>query len=114
MFDATENGLASLSSAFTDGLHDGSLRRYLAIFVATTLVVGGADFLGGEHLPGTRPLTPAPFVAVLGWLLLLSARAAILGFHRNRLLPLVVVGLVGSIVSVAFFYLSAPDLALTH
>src|SRR3546814_12272154 len=58
MFDATENGLASLSSAFTDGLHDGSLSRYLAIFVATTLVVGGAAFLGGEHLPGTPPLQP--------------------------------------------------------
>src|SRR3546814_11790796 len=66
MFDATESGLASLSNAFTDGLHDGSLRRYLAVFVATTLVVGGAAFLGGDHLPGTRALTPAPFVAILG------------------------------------------------
>src|SRR3546814_17683038 len=81
MFDATENGLASLSSAFTDGLHDGSLRRYLAIFVATTLVVGGAAFLGGEHLPGTRALTPAPFVAVLGWLLLMSACVPLVGFN---------------------------------
>src|SRR3546814_3075038 len=83
MFDATESGLASLSNAFTDGLHDGSLRRYLAVFVATALAVGGAAFLGGDHLPGTRALTPAPFVAILGWLLLMSACVAIVGFHRR-------------------------------
>src|SRR3546814_18542147 len=62
----------------------------------------------------TRALTPAPFVAILGWLLLMSACVAIVGFHRNRLLTLVVVGVVGLIVSVGFIYLSAPDLALTQ
>jgi multicomponent K+:H+ antiporter subunit A len=35
-------------------------------------------------------------------------------FHRNRLLSLVLIGVVGLIVSMAFNYLSAPDLALTQ
>src|SRR3546814_18173444 len=44
----------------------------------------------------------------------MSACVSIVGFHRNRLLTLVVVGVVGLIVSVGFIYLSAPDLALTQ
>jgi multicomponent K+:H+ antiporter subunit A len=34
--------------------------------------------------------------------------------HRNRLLSLILVGVVGLMVSVTFVYLSAPDLALTQ
>jgi len=35
-------------------------------------------------------------------------------YHRNRLLTLVLVGIVGLMVSLAFAYFSAPDLALTQ
>jgi multicomponent K+:H+ antiporter subunit A len=114
IFDAIVNGLAAVANGVIDGLHNGSLRRYLAFFVATTLAVGGAAFLSGEHLPGTRPLTPAPLVAILGWLLLVGACIAIVAFDRRRLLTLVVVGVIGLVVSIAFIYLSAPDLALTQ
>lgn len=114
MFDATVNGLAAVANKVIDGLHNGSLRRYMAFFVATTLVVGGAAFMSGEHLPGTRPLTPAPLVPVLGWLLLVGACIAIVVLDRNRLLTLVIVGVIGLVVSIGFIYLSAPDLALTQ
>lgn len=114
MFDSTVNGLAAVANTVTDGLHNGSLRRYLAFFVAATLTVGTAAFLSGEHVPGTRPHTPAPVVAVLGWLLLVGACIAIVAFDRRRLLTLVIVGVIGLIVSIAFIYLSAPDLALTQ
>jgi multicomponent K+:H+ antiporter subunit A len=114
IFDATVNGCGSLANVAIDGLHNGSLRRYLAFFVAAVLVVGTAAFTSGEHAMGLRPATPATFVPVLGWLLLIGACIAIVAFHRNRLLTLVVVGVIGLIVSVAFVYLSAPDLALTQ
>jgi multicomponent K+:H+ antiporter subunit A len=114
IFDATVGGFAALSHVLIDGLHNGSLRRYLAIFVATTLAVGGGAFMSGEYAVGDRPALPATFVPVMGWLLLVGACIAIVAFHRNRLLTLIVVGVIGLIVSIVFIYLSAPDLALTQ
>jgi multicomponent K+:H+ antiporter subunit A len=35
-------------------------------------------------------------------------------FHRNRILALVLIGVIGLMVSLGFVYLSAPDLALTQ
>ena len=114
LFDATVNGLAGVCNVVIDGLHNGSLRRYLAFFVATAVAVGAAAFMSGEHAMGLRPPTPAPLVPILGWLLLMGACVAIVAFHHNRLLTLVIVGVVGLVVSIAFVYLSAPDLALTQ
>src|SRR3546814_112932 len=114
MFDATVGGLAAAASVFTDGLHNGSLRRYLAFFFFATLTVGIAAFMSGEHAAVQRPPTPVSFVPLVGWLLLMGACLAIVLVHRNRLLTLIVMGVVGLIVSVGFIYLSAPDLALTQ
>src|SRR3546814_16771968 len=68
----------------------------------------------GDHAAGQRPPTPVSFVPLVGWLLLMGACLAIVLVHRNRLLTLIVMGVVGLIVSVGFIYLSAPDLALTQ
>ncbi|GAB4394961.1 MAG: monovalent cation/H+ antiporter subunit A [Kiloniellaceae bacterium] len=114
MFDATVNGLAAASNVIIDGLHNGSLRRYLAFFVAAAVAVGAAAFTSGEHAVGNRLPTPVDVIPLLGWLLLVGACIAIVFFHRNRLLTLVIVGVIGLIVSIAFIYLSAPDLALTQ
>jgi len=114
IFDATVSGCAALANLAIDGLHNGSLRRYLAFFVVTTLTVGGAAFMSGEHALGDRAAIPATFVPVMAWLLLVGACIAIVAFHRNRLLTLIVVGVIGLVVSIAFIYLSAPDLALTQ
>ncbi|NIA67140.1 monovalent cation/H+ antiporter subunit A [Pelagibius litoralis] len=114
MFDALVNGLAAFSNLLIDGLHNGSLRRYLAFFVTATLAVGVTAFMSGEHAAGLRAPMPAPLVPILGWLLLVGACIAIVFFHRNRLLTLVIIGVMGLILSIAFIYLSAPDLALTQ
>ncbi|WP_340119844.1 monovalent cation/H+ antiporter subunit A [Pelagibius sp. 7325] len=114
IFEATVNGLAGICNVMIDGLHNGSLRRYLAFFVAAALAVGGAAFMSGEHAMGLRPPTPAPLVPILGWVLLVGACIALVAFHHNRLLSLIIVGVVGLVVSIAFIYLSAPDLALTQ
>ena len=37
-----------------------------------------------------------------------------LAFHRRRLLSLLLIGIAGLVVSAAFAYLAAPDLALTQ
>ena len=51
---------------------------------------------------------------VVGWFALVVATLFIVAKHRNRLLALVLIGVVGLVVSMAFNYLSAPDLALTQ
>ncbi len=71
-------------------------------------------FLGGNHAPGQRSLTPVEPAVYVAALLLGGATVALTLMHRNRLLALVLVGVVGLIVSVTFIYLSAPDLALTQ
>ncbi|HMA15178.1 MAG TPA: monovalent cation/H+ antiporter subunit A [Kiloniellaceae bacterium] len=114
IFDATLARAAALATAVTDGLHSGSLRRYLAFFLGASLVVGFGAFVSGEHAAGLRPTTPAPLVPLVGWVLLMAACAALVVIHRNRLLSLIVVGVVGLFVSVGFIYVSAPDLALTQ
>jgi multicomponent K+:H+ antiporter subunit A len=57
---------------------------------------------------------PAPPVAVIAWLLLIAAIAAVVKAQRQRFLTLIYISVIGLIVSLTFIYLSAPDLALTQ
>ena len=114
IFDALLEPLARASQAVTDALHDGAVTRYFAIATVAIVGAGAFAFWGAPHLAGTRAATPVAPVALAGWVLLMGATLALFAFHRNRLLALVLVGIVGLMVSVAFAYLSAPDLALTQ
>ncbi|MEZ5905636.1 MAG: monovalent cation/H+ antiporter subunit A [Geminicoccaceae bacterium] len=98
----------------TTALQNGSLQRYLAITISAAIVIGYAGFLGSSLEAGTRAPLHAPWIAVSTWLVLITACAAVVVLHRRRLFALIVVGVLGLIVSVAFLYLSAPDLALTQ
>ncbi len=106
--------LAALAGRLTYGLHNGALTRYAAIFTVTVVAVGGHAWFTGSIAPPTREMLPAQIVPIVGWLLLVVATALLLYYHRNRLLALVLMGVVGLVVSIGFAYLSAPDLALTQ
>ncbi len=98
----------------TERLHDGALTRYAAIFSVAVVVLGAHAWFTGTVTAPTRamlPLSPAPFA---GWLLLVVATGVLVYYHRNRLLALVLIGVVGLVISIGFAYLSAPDLALTQ
>ncbi|MDZ4135658.1 MAG: hydrogen gas-evolving membrane-bound hydrogenase subunit E, partial [Paracoccaceae bacterium] len=114
IFDAMIEPFARAARSFTDALHDGALTRYMAIATLAILGAGVLAYQTGTHLPGTRALTPVAPVAAVGWILLMGATVSLFAFHRNRLLALVLVGVVGLMVSVGFAYMSAPDLALTQ
>lgn len=114
MFDAFIASLVATSRLVVLGLHNGSLQRYLAFLIGATLVIGAGAFLGASHAPGVRELLPANPVAVVAWLLLVGACIAATLLHRQRLVALVTVSVIGLIVSLSFLYLSAPDLALTQ
>ncbi|MFK7751352.1 MAG: monovalent cation/H+ antiporter subunit A [Sedimentitalea sp.] len=114
IFDAMMARLTALTRAITDRLHDGAISKYAAIFLVFTLGLSGYAYLGGTMGEQTRahlPITPVP---AIGWVLLVGSTLCVVAFHRNRLLSLVLIGVVGLVVSMTFNVFSAPDLALTQ
>ncbi|NYS24480.1 monovalent cation/H+ antiporter subunit A [Rhodobacteraceae bacterium 2376] len=114
IFDALIDLCARGADRVTNLLHDGAMTRYLAIFTASAVLFGFAAFMGGTHGSGTRETLPMSVVPIIGWLLIITATIVTLMVHRNRLLSLVMVAVIGLIISIGFAYLSAPDLALTQ
>ncbi|MDQ1848558.1 monovalent cation/H+ antiporter subunit A [Gemmobacter fulvus] len=114
IFDGVMEPFARLARGITEALHTGSMGRYLWISTAAIVATGYFAFRSGSHAAGSRTLTEIEPVAAIGWLLLVVASLAVAVLHRQRLLVLVLVGVIGLIVSVGFAYLSAPDLALTQ
>jgi multicomponent K+:H+ antiporter subunit A len=90
-----------------------SLQRYVLFLVVAALALGFAG-ARGLVLTGTAPTTPPDGLAVLVTVALVAAALAAAAMHAKRLLALVLVGVVGLAVSLAFVRLSAPDLALTQ
>ncbi|MEX0319366.1 MAG: monovalent cation/H+ antiporter subunit A [Ruegeria sp.] len=114
IFDAVIGAATWASRTLSDTLHNGVISRYAAIMVAFTVGLGYYAYSTGTIGVPTRVPLPATIIPIIGWICLVGATVAIMYFHRNRLLSLVLIGVVGLIVSMAFNYLSAPDLALTQ
>jgi multicomponent K+:H+ antiporter subunit A len=113
-FDASLAGLVSGARWLTEALHTDSLPRYFAVIIGGIVVVGTAGFMSGEHLRGARSLLPVNLPALVIWAALAVTCIAVVLTHMNRLLTLILTGIVGLGVSLAFVQFSAPDLALTQ
>jgi multicomponent K+:H+ antiporter subunit A len=109
-------GLDALSRAITRATENGSLQRYVALLLASAVVVAGWAMLRGPDavVAGTRELLPASALAIVLWLVLLAAGGALVLGHRERLRGVVLAGVVGLVTALTFEALSAPDLALTQ
>ena len=114
MFDAVVASAVAAARRFSDAVHNGSLQRYLAVILAAAIAVAMAGFANGVYVMGERPTIPAPAPAVVAWLLLVGGAAAVVLGHRHRYLSLIFISIIGLVISLAFVYLSAPDLALTQ
>ncbi len=114
VFDGMISLMLFLTRKLTDFLHNGSLQRYIGLTIITTFAAGTTGFLTSPFESGQRPTLPLSFPAITGWILLISASFAVVFFHRNRFLSLVMVGVIGLMTSMAFVLFSAPDLALTQ
>ncbi|WP_310225732.1 monovalent cation/H+ antiporter subunit A [Sphingobium xenophagum] len=114
MFDRTLDWLVDRAKDMTQAIHNGSLQRQLGLLFLVAILVGALGVWTGGYAPGTRPTIPAPPMAIIAWGLLLAAVAAVVKAQRQRYLTLVYISVVGLVVSLAFVYLSAPDLALTQ
>ncbi|MEH7830040.1 monovalent cation/H+ antiporter subunit A [Gemmobacter denitrificans] len=114
MFDTVIETLAALARGIDRRLHGGNLADYLWIACATIAGLGLWAFLTGSHVAGGQALQPVPPVVAVGWFALMVGSLAVAIWHRQRLLVLILISIVGLMVSVGFAYLSAPDLALTQ
>jgi multicomponent K+:H+ antiporter subunit A len=111
VFQRTLDGaIAAIRRAFAV-THDGVVARYLAVLVATLLLVGyvGAGDLAPPALP-SAPTLPA----MLGFAVLAAATFGVVRWRERRVAALVLISAVGLTVALAFAYLSAPDVALTQ
>ncbi len=114
IFEAIIAAAVSLAQTVTHGLHNGAFTRYAAIFSVTVLAVGYHAWATGTVGPATRTVQPAGPVELAGWAMLVAATCGLVALHRNRLLALIFIGIVGLMVSVGFVFFSAPDLAMTQ
>ena len=114
IFEALIDAVASAARWAILGLHNGAFTRYAVIGVATIVVAGGYAWSTGTVAPPTRELQAVGPVHIGGGLMLMAAVAGLVLLHRNRLLSLVLIGIVGLMVSIGFVLLSAPDLAMTQ
>ncbi|MDV7143551.1 monovalent cation/H+ antiporter subunit A [Tropicimonas sp. TH_r6] len=114
IFDATVTGLHRASGLISNSMHNGRLTQFLAIFGASTVLLGLYAFFSSSHAPGMREMISPSVVDYIGTILLIASTMAIVTYHRSRLLVLVLIGINGLIVSVIFVRLSAPDLAMTQ
>ncbi|MEM9433159.1 MAG: monovalent cation/H+ antiporter subunit A [Pseudomonadota bacterium] len=114
IFEGLIEAFAGLARAVTAGLHTGAFTRYAFIGTITILAAGYHAWTTGTLAGTTRELQSAGFVPVAGWLMLVAACGGLVFLHRNRLLSLILIGIVGLMVSVGFVFLSAPDLAMTQ
>ena len=114
LFEGLITRLAGWSGAVMQALHDGAMTRYTAIFMATVGLSGFAAWLGGTWSGPERDFLAVGAIPALGAALLIIATGCVVAFHHNRLLALIFIGVIGLIVSLAFAYFSAPDLALTQ
>lgn len=114
LFEGAVDKLVRQARAITTTIHNGSLQRQLGLLFIVAIALGSAGVWTGGYAPGTRATIPAPPVAIVAWLLLLAAVGAVVKAQRQRFLTLIYISVIGLIISLAFIYLSAPDLALTQ
>ncbi|MCO6411470.1 MAG: monovalent cation/H+ antiporter subunit A [Thiogranum sp.] len=118
-FDAKvqfERSLALLiawAARLTGALENGSLQRYTLLLLLSALIVV-ASGLWGVQLRGPIAGSGVDAITAVGALLLAVSAVTTAVWHRQRLVALVSLSVVGLVVSIAFARFSAPDLALTQ
>ena len=114
IFEWLVETVASGARVFMYALHNGAFTRYAMIGIIAIIAAGAHAWATGTMAAPTRVAQTAGPVPIAGWAMLVAATGALVLLHRNRLVALILIGIVGLMVSVGFVYLSAPDLAMTQ
>jgi len=95
-------------------LENGSLQRYLAFLILTTITLVGLAVMKVPAWRGDVALTPPDLLTTGGTLILALSAIGVVLLHHQRLRALIMVGVTGLFVTLTFARFSAPDLALTQ
>lgn len=101
-------------AGLTRALENASLQRYLALLLGSALVVVALGLGALPQVSGPLALTAIDGITALGLAIMALAALATVVFHRQRLVSLLMLSVVGLMVALAFARYSAPDLALTQ
>ncbi|WP_111412189.1 monovalent cation/H+ antiporter subunit A [Billgrantia lactosivorans] len=114
IFDWIMRRAIDLSQQRVFQLENGSQQRYLTFIMITVVVLVGVELLSVARWNGGVALAPLDPLTVLAAILLCLAAIGVVVFHHLRLPALLLLGVTGLFVTVAFARFSAPDLALTQ
>ncbi|MBS0125934.1 monovalent cation/H+ antiporter subunit A [Thetidibacter halocola] len=114
IFEAIVEAVARLARRLILPLHNGAFTRYAVIGAIAIVAAGLHAWISGTAAAPTRTMQPATPIAIAGWLMLVGATCGLVLMHRDRLLSLILIGIVGLMVSIGFAFFSAPDLAMTQ
>ncbi|WLF83818.1 monovalent cation/H+ antiporter subunit A [Moraxella sp. ZY210820] len=114
LFEQSLERLFSFATQFKAKTERGSLQNYLLLIVIFSVGIVAIPFIGYDIGTGTRQLTPAPFISIVLWSVLIIANLMLLWFHHERIKAVLISGAIGLVVTMAFIGFSAIDLALTQ
>jgi multicomponent K+:H+ antiporter subunit A len=114
IFERQVQNLVRLATWLTGRLENGSLQRYLSFLLIAALVLVASALAPLPQLTGSRGLSALDGITTLGLLVLAASGLLTAVFHRQRLVALLILGVGGMLVALAFARFSAPDLALTQ
>ncbi|MFW9606518.1 MAG: monovalent cation/H+ antiporter subunit A [Pseudomonas sp.] len=114
VFEHAMRALVECAQRMTKRLENGSLQRYIAWLLVAAVVAVVAGLWKLPTLSGSRPLMPVDPLTALGLLLLMVSAGLTVFFHTRRLVALLMLGVAGLWVALAFARFAAPDLALTQ
>ena len=115
VYNGLLDGLLALAKWITRLIDTGSLQRQVFFLLVAAVVLGVTPWLNSSApLTGSRSGLPLDVVSLLAASTLMIATFATVWLHKQRLVALITIGVVGLVVSLAFVKFSAPDLALTQ
>lgn len=113
-FEKRIQRLVRFAQRCTDTIENGSLQRSVALLIGTALLLATVEFWPLGQLLGDVALSSVDGITLLLGTMLMIAALTTVVIHHNRFAALLILGVVGLIVSLAFVRFSAPDLALTQ
>lgn len=115
IFNFVLQRIEQLSIVVTRAFDKGSLQHALAWIIGSAFIAGLSGFISvSAPLLGHRELLAVDGVSLLAAFILIIASIMTVVLHRQRLLAVVMIGVVGLFSSLVFVKFSAPDLALTQ
>jgi multicomponent K+:H+ antiporter subunit A len=116
-FERAYNALAGAARALMARIDAQSLRQNLLLFMLFTLVLGLSAWFGAGPAPALLGPVASGTIGLaepLAAIALLLGVAGVVVFHRQRLVAVICLSVVGLVVALVFVRLAAPDLALTQ